>query len=277
MTEHILPIHEGKTQINYLHQGEGTKTLLFLHGWCINSSYWEAQIAHFSRSYQVYALDLAGFGKSTSTDHDWSIASYGQDVNAFIAALDLREVILIGHSMSGSVMMEAASRNPTRIAGLIGVDNYKDIDLEYTPEQMEGFQEAMNAFKENFKESAPYFADLRLFHPSTREAIKNRIKEEFAQSDPTIGYESIISFAQYSQLLPAKLEASPFKLYLLNSEAIPTYEKGLEDHCKNGYEIHSVGHTGHYPMVENPDRFNEVLDGVIKGRLWTQKKPLSPQ
>ncbi len=264
MERQLISINQGKTQLSYLQEGDGEKVLLFLHGWCINSDYWLSQIAYFSSTYQVYALDLAGFGQSTSSQHDWSIDSFAKDINAFMEALELTDVILIGHSMSGSIMLQVALNDPTRIAGLIGVDNYKDIGVEYTPEQVEGFQQAMKAFKDNFKESAPYFADLRLFHSSTSEEIKNRVKDNFGHSDPTIGYESIVKFAEFSQLLPAKLEQSPFKLYLVNSEAIPTHEPGLAQHCKNGFEVHSVGHTGHYPMIENPDRFNEVLEGMLK-------------
>ncbi len=267
MLEQQISIREGNSLINYLHQGEGKVNLLFLHGWCINSSYWKNQIHYFSNNYSVYALDLAGFGKSTSKRNNWSIEEYAKDVKGFIQTLGLKNVFLVGHSMSGLIMLQTVLNDPTNIIGIAGVENFQFVDVTFPPEQIEAMMAEFDLIKEDFRKNAPLYADKLLFQPSTSEAVRAQVKADFANADPEIGYMSIMDYLQTSQLTPTKLENAPFKLNLLNSEAIPTNVDGLENHCKNSFEVLSVGHTGHYPMIENPDVFNEVLEGLLKGNL----------
>ncbi len=264
MTEKQVAIREKQVEINYLQQGNGKTTLLFLHGWCINNLYWENQISYFSKDYTVYAIDLAGFGKSKTNRENWTIEEYAKDVSAFIDNLDLEDVILIGHSMSGEIILQTALNNNPRIIGLVGIDNFKFIDVEFTPEQIEQMSAFFPLLQNDFKINAPIYAENMLFHPSTTTEIKERIKSDFANANPKIGYSSLMNLMQFSQNEASKLEELPYKLYLINSDAIPTNESGLEKHCKNGFDVKSINATGHYPMVEKPDEFNWLLENVLK-------------
>jgi hypothetical protein len=69
MTAKKITIRENKVEINYFQQGQGDTTLLFLHGWCINGTYWKNQVDYFSKSYHVYAIDLPGFADRKPKDH----------------------------------------------------------------------------------------------------------------------------------------------------------------------------------------------------------------
>lgn len=264
MAEKQLAIRENQVEINYLQQGNGKTTLLFLHGWCINNLYWENQISYFSNDYSVYAIDLAGFGKSKANRENWSIEEYAKDVAVFIDILGLENVILIGHSMSGDIILQTALSNNPRIIGLIGIDNFKLIDVEFTPEQMKEMKAFIPMLENDFKNSAPAYADMMLFHPTTSEEVKDRVKSDFADANPSIGYSSLMNFIQFSQSEASKLEELTYKLYLINSDAIPTNESGLEKHCKNGFEVKPINATGHYPMLEKPDEFNGLLENVLK-------------
>ncbi|MCB0620614.1 MAG: alpha/beta hydrolase, partial [Saprospiraceae bacterium] len=116
--------------------GEADTTLLFIHGWNINKEYWQAQIDHFCPRYQVVAIDLPGFGKSGRNRSNWAIEVYGRDILQIIRTLELKNVVLIGHSMSGDVMLEAARQDPSAMIGLIGVDNFKEVGKAYSQEEL---------------------------------------------------------------------------------------------------------------------------------------------
>ena len=60
----------------------------------------------------------------------------------------------------------------------------------------------------------------------------------------------------------ALLQLLDLKVHLINSDAIPTNVGQLEKYCSS-YEVHSIGPTGHYPMIEEPDRFNDILDDIL--------------
>ena len=64
MTAKQITIRDRQVEINYFQQGQGDTTVLFLHGWCIDGTYWKNQVEYFSKNYNVYAIDLPGFGKS---------------------------------------------------------------------------------------------------------------------------------------------------------------------------------------------------------------------
>ena len=116
--------------IYYIEKGDGDTTLFFLHGWDINSGYWKDQMNYFSKKYKTVAIDLPGFGKSTSNRKDYTVEKYADDAIDIINNLDLKNVILIGHSMSGDIILEAALKNNKSIIGLVGIDNFKFVGVE---------------------------------------------------------------------------------------------------------------------------------------------------
>jgi len=137
MTAKQITIRDKQVEINYFQQGEGDTTLLFLHGWCINGAYWENQVEYFSKKYNVYAIDLPGFGKSKAERINLTIEEYANDVIAFIDTMNLKNVVIIGHSMAGKIMLQTALANNPKVTGIVGVDNFKIIDVQFTPEQIE--------------------------------------------------------------------------------------------------------------------------------------------
>jgi pimeloyl-ACP methyl ester carboxylesterase len=263
MAENKIKIRNNQVEINYYQQGKGNTTLLFLHGWCIDKTYWNNQINHFSKKYTTLAMDLPGFGKSTANRQHWTIEEYAEDVNSLIDSLHLKNVVLIGHSMSGEIMIQTAMLNNHNIIGLIGVDNFKALDFEYTPEQMKQMTDFFPLLQNDFKNSAPVYADMMLFHPMTSIEIKDRVKNDFANSNALIGYESLMNYIQFSTTEAQILEKLNFTLNLINCDYYPTNENGLKNHCKKGYNIEMIANSGHYPMIEKPNEFNSVLEKIL--------------
>jgi pimeloyl-ACP methyl ester carboxylesterase len=256
-------IRDKQVEINYLQQGQGDTTLLFLHGWCIDGTYWKNQVEYFSKNYSVYAIDLPGFGKSKADRTNWTVEEYANDVTAFIDAMNLKNVVIIGHSMAGEIMLQTALTNNPKIVGVVGVDNFKLIDVEFTPEQMKQMNDFLLLLEKDFKNSAPVYADMMLFHPSTSKEVKDRVKTDFANSDSVIGYSTIITQMQYAYSDAQRLEQLNYKLYLINSDGFPTNENGLKKHCKNSFQVETISATGHYPMIEKPTKFNLILEKVL--------------
>lgn len=263
MTEKKIKIRNNQVEINYYKQGKGDTTLLFLHGWCIDKTYWDNQLNYFSKEYNTLAIDLSGFGKSTANRQNWTIEEYAEDVNSFIDSLHLKNVVLIGHSMSGEIMIQTAILNNPNIIGLVGVDNFKALDVEFTPEQMKQMTDFFPMLQNDFKNSAPIYADMMLFHPMTSKEIKDRVKTDFANTNAQIGYGTFMNLMQYSMKEAQTLEKLNFPLNLINCDYFPTNEIGLKNHCKNGYKVETISDTGHYPMIEKPEEFNKLLENIL--------------
>ena len=108
-----------------------------------------------------------------------------------------------------------------------------------------------------------FYADLMLFHPETPTEVKERVKADFANSDPVIGYGTILTQMQYASADAERLEQLNYKLYLINSDGFPTNYTGLKNHCKKSFQVETIYAAGHYPMIEKPTEFTRALEKVL--------------
>ncbi len=106
-------------EMAYLDRGEGPYTLLFVHGLGANLKAWQKNVDSLSTHYRCIAPDLPGYGKSGKGDYPYGMAFFAGAVRAFCDTLDLRNVVLIGHSMGGQVALTMALADTSRLAKLV--------------------------------------------------------------------------------------------------------------------------------------------------------------
>lgn len=261
-TTATVSVNNNGVFINHNSYGEGDFTLLFVHGWCINQTYWSNQVEALSFDYRIVTIDLPGFGESGTNRENWSIEEYGSDINAVIEQLKLTNVILIGHSMGGDIILESALKNVEVIA-LIGIDNFKDVGVEFNDEMKVEIDGFVDMLKNNFSEIAPAYADGALFHPSTDSLVKARVIKDFKNSDSTIAISNLEALFEYALIEAKQLSTLKQKIYLINSNTSPTNTDGL-DAAGIAYEVIEINSTGHYPMIEKPEEFNRLLEQTIQ-------------
>lgn len=255
-----------KTQnIYWQEQGSGELTLLFIHGWCIDGDYWKEQLKGLHRNFRIIALDLPGFGRSAARRETWTIQSYAVDIIRFIEEQKLMNVVLVGHSMAGEICLEATLTNHPSIIGLIGVDTFKNVGMIPDARQIEEYAGFMTMLMEDFRNTAPMFADKLLFHDQTPESIRERVKRDFAFANPDVAYPVLSDLFQYSMSVTDRLSRLKKKLFLINSTMPPTATANLEMYCGNGFQLFEISDTGHYPMIEKPLVFNALLAQAISG------------
>lgn len=107
--------------------GGDQKTLLFLHGWRSNKEIWNGAAKRIreleNEKISVYVLDLPGFGGSQIPSRPMTVGDYATIVVEFIKKLELKNVIVIGHSFGGRVGIKLSSANPELISKLVLVDS----------------------------------------------------------------------------------------------------------------------------------------------------------
>lgn len=247
------------SKIAYSDSGEGDTTLLFIHGWGINRGYWDQQLTFFKDRYRVVTIDLPGYGASGRAARSWGPETYAQDVDSVVAALALRNVILIGHSMSGATVVESGLRHPGGFLGIVGVDNMKDVDQELTPEMQKNWTMFYQYARTNFKAAISGGID-QLFAPTTDSLIRKRVTQDILSSDTTLTMDVLEKMDQYP--FAAKLPTLKQPVHLIESAYVPTDTAAFR---KLGvrYVFYDMGNVGHYPMLENPKRFNQILQAII--------------
>ncbi|MCC6459445.1 MAG: alpha/beta hydrolase [Saprospiraceae bacterium] len=265
---HTAPIdqgfeHEG-VQIHYTVAGSGDTSLVLIHGWCINRGYWSEQVAYFSPRYRVVAPDLPGFGASGKNRTTWSIEQYGADIAALIDHLQLKNVILVGHSMSGDVMLHTAALRPREVIGLVGIDNLADVGHTLTAAEHAGVKQFFEALQQDYPTVVAEFAKGNLFHPSTDSLVRRRVLADFTSADPAIATAALEGLFAFSSQEAARIAALRVPLSLVNSDANPTDTATLHRLCRAGFRLLPVPATGHYPMIEKPELFNRALERVLR-------------
>jgi pimeloyl-ACP methyl ester carboxylesterase len=246
-------------KISYIDTGKGDTTLFFIHGWCINKTYWDDQIKYFSDRYRVVAVDLPGFGESGKNRKDWSTVAYGKDMAAVMGHLNLQHVILVGHSMAGAIIIESALDAPGRVIGLVGVDNFKGFGEKPDSASKIAEANAILELKHHFRQYATDYFKEALFYKTTDTVVRSRILNDVMHADSAVAVDCIDA-GDYDGI--AKLAATKKKIHLINSDYTPNDTAGFILH-KIPYDLLVIHDTGHFPMVEKPGEFNRLLSETI--------------
>ncbi|UOE51417.1 alpha/beta hydrolase [Mucilaginibacter sp. SMC90] len=256
----VAKISNHGVNISYTDTGKGDTALLFVHGWCINKTYFSEQVKHFGNKYRVVTMDLPGYGQSGKNRNSWTVNDFAGDVTTVINALNLKNVILIGHSMAGEIIVQAKLNAPQQVIGLIGIDNFKGFDGKpETAKSKADYAAAIAMLKKHFKAMATAYFNQDLFYKTTDTAIRKRILNDVLNADSSI---AIASMEDNSFNTTAKLKASKIKLHLINSDYTPNDTIGF---IKAGipYQLLQIHATGHFPMIEKPTEFNQLLQQAI--------------
>jgi len=239
--------------IRYQVQGEGEPALVFVHGWCCDRSYWDAQVDYFARNYKVVAVDLAGHGESGLGREAWTITAFGEDVVAVIEKLDLRKVVLIGHSMGGPVILEAARRIQGRVIGLVGVDTfvaYGQLDTS----------EFLAPFRADFAGSTDNFVRQFLFTPNSDPTLVDTISTDMSAAPAEVGLSAMEALLAYDWASVMQEVLAPIRC--INSDMVPTDVEASRLHAAS-FDVEVISGVGHFVMLEDPETFNSILAEIL--------------
>lgn len=117
-------VEVGGLNLHYLDYGTaGRAPMLCVHGGAASAHWFDYVAGALSADYHVRALDQRGHGDSAWVDPPaYAYADYAADLNRFVEKLDLRDFVLIGHSMGGMVSLFYTARYPGRAKKLVVVD-----------------------------------------------------------------------------------------------------------------------------------------------------------
>ena len=243
-------------EIAFVTEGEGEPALIFVHGWSCDKSYWSEQIKSFSPKYKVVAVDLAGHGDSGLNRSDFTIEKFGEDVAAVVNSLKLNKVILIGHSMGGAVIIEAAKLLGDKVIGLIGADTFQSFSDSWTDEQKEGF---LKTFENNFKTTTQGFVK-SLFPKTADSTLVKKVVNDMSSAPPKAAVSAIRAVFFYDPI-PLLKKMQP-KMIAICCDMFPIAE---EENKKilDSYELKIMKGVGHFVMLENPKEFDKLLSESI--------------
>lgn len=159
-SEHFVPV--ATVRLHVQDYGiSGKAPILCVHGGAANAHWFDFVAPGFHPDYHVRAVDLRGHGDSEwdrSDTPDYSYARHAADIHELTEKLDLRDFVLIGHSMGGMVSSVYAATYPGRAKGLIVVDS----NLVMTPERIAGFSAVSSREGRDYASQEEFVANYRV-------------------------------------------------------------------------------------------------------------------
>lgn len=233
--------------------GDGL-TVVLVHGWAGDRTYWANQVDVLAERHQVVTLDLGGHGESGSGRNDWNLAAFGDDVVAVVEEVGAGDVALVGHSMGGDAIVYAAGSLGSHVRGLVWVDAFRSLGHEPTSsaEEVAAF---VAPFSEDFPAAVDRFAR-SLFPEGADAALVDRVAADMAAARREAALGSLGYALNREPPLLAALATLSAPVVAINPDVAPTDVESLRRH---GVEAIVLTAVGHFLMLENPEQFNSVL------------------
>ncbi len=246
------------------------RTIMFAHGFGCSQQSWRLVAPAFTDEFQVVLFDHVGAGASDLNAYDRgkydSLHGYAADVLEILEALDARDVVFVGHSVSAMIGVLAANRAPERFAQLILVGpspRYID-DGDYrggfSAQEIEGLLDAVDA---NYLGWSTQMAPV-IMGNADRPELGAELTESFCRTDPTIArhFASVTFLSDNRRDLPAV--ALPTLVIQCSDDVIAPREVGrFVQESIPGSRIATLATTGHIPNLSGPAE----LVAAIKSEL----------
>jgi pimeloyl-ACP methyl ester carboxylesterase len=261
--------HDGTTPsadgvpIRYASTGSGDAAVVLVHGWSCSSQYWDETVKALSAHWRVVTVDLAGHGGSGKERESWTMTAFGEDVRAVVTALGLRRVVLVGHSMGGPVVLEAAMLMPERVVGIVPIDTLHNVENE----MQEADRERLFARLHQDFRGATEGLVRKLFLPTSDPMIVGSLVAQMTAADPAVAIPALDALFRYNEA-PA-LEQIKVPIVAINADVRPTNLEANRRHAPQ-FDALLMSGVGHWPMLERPAELDAKLIQVILGMHLTQ-------
>jgi pimeloyl-ACP methyl ester carboxylesterase len=249
--------------VHYEVLGRG-RPVIFLHGWLGSWRYWFSTMEVVADQFRTYSFDFWGFGDSQRKQTQESIQAYSDQVIRFLDALGIDRVMLVGHSMGGMVALKTALSYPDRISRVATVGAPIDGDslswlLKLT--------------------DRPFFADAfarmpwlrrQLFHfflgAISDPAIGEMIDDSVKSSANTLRYA--VSSMWRTDLRPElpRLRVPALIVHGGRDDIVNPDQADLFDQSTLA-EVVMMPRSRHFPFLDEPELFNDVLMRFLKAGL----------
>lgn len=262
--------------IHHTETGSG-RTFVFLHGNPASSHMWREVLPRVGPG-RLLAPDLIGMGRSGKPDIPYLFADHARYLDAWFDALDLDDVVLVGHDWGGALACDWAARHPERVRGLALLEAIvKPIDSATLTPQAMGRAELVRSRGEELLQSDQLIR--MAYTGAVRTPVAEDVLAEYLAPFPTPrSRRPVLAWAQQMPIdgepaeLVARIEAYDAWLaksgdvpkLLLTFEGSPTLVIGPETAAwcaenVSGLEVVPCGEAGHHAAE---DRHAEIGDAI---------------
>jgi pimeloyl-ACP methyl ester carboxylesterase len=272
--------------MHFIEEGNDNIPILFLHGNPTSSYLWRNIIPIVSNNTRCIALDLIGFGKSAKPDIDYSFEDHYGYVEAFIEAMQLRNIVIVGHDWGGILGFWYAYNHQENVRGLAFMETFPfTFTLDVFPTEVAKLFQAFRTPDHGYQLIQVQNIFVEQVLPSNvlnKKNVTEEVMENYRQPFPTI--ESRKPIRRFPEMLPLdpNVEKEAYDVIRTVEESLASFKfpmllikgnpgaiisekrvKWLKERIPN-LLIKDIGPSLHYLQEDNPEGIGNSIADWIK-------------
>lgn len=273
---------DNEIEIAYVDEGQGSYTLLMIHGLGSYLPAWQKNIEGLKGHFRCIALDLPNYGKSSRGNFPFTMDFFARTIQSFIEILNLKNVVLVGHSMGGQIAVTSILDTAADIHSLVllapaGFEVFSEADraffdslvtpeaLKATPVEQIALNFALNFSNNQLPEDARFMFEDRLqmradeaeydfYCNMVPKCVTGMLNAPIFDRLTELTLPTLILFGQEDLLIPNKYlhpELSPI-------DVAQSGQREIQDS-----ELHILSPCGHFVQWECPGEVNRLTQQFL--------------
>lgn len=244
--------------VHYEVYGRGRPVIL-LHGWLGSWGLWQDTMAFLGKYYRTYALDFWGFGESGKKRESYNVQDFITLVDQFMEQLGIERAPLVGHSMGGTVSLSVAIQYPERVRKVVVVGSpivgsslswlLKLFGRRWVAKIV---YQQLWTLKLGFRILAPFYTRDPLWPEMMNRDLSSTTLESFLLSIASLRETDLRP--RLNAITVPVMGVYGDKDIVVHPEQWRPLQEGVS-HAR----IERFSNAGHFPMLDAPDRFMEIL------------------
>lgn len=257
-------VYDG-ARVHYESYGKGTDAVIFIHGWTCDLTFWRGQAPVYEK-HRSLLIDLPGHGRSDKPDVSYTQERFARAIDAVMRHAGVERAVLVGHSMGGPVAMTFLRLFPARVKAMVLVDAYlpqapkDEASRDQQRKQMEGLAQRWRA--PGYRESATAMIE-SMFSEKTTPAQREEIRSKMLATPQHVMISAFEGMLALEAPGPGETYAVPAMAVMAEAPGRAGNEAQLRTVFPNLRTYEGWQGSGHFLMMESPERFNRVLETFL--------------
>jgi 2-(acetamidomethylene)succinate hydrolase len=263
----MVPV--GNVSLSVDFSGEGSTSLVLLHGVTANHAVWEPIVDELEKSFHVMAVDQRGHGLSDHPKTGYSAADYSADIAHLIETRAIGgKAVIVGHSLGSRNAIVCAATFPDRVAGFVGIDFTPFIETEVFDSLEQRVTAGFHSF-ESLDAVEDYLANR--YQKIPRDAIERRARNGFVEenglfrplADPSAMAQTVQGLRE--DLAPALAAVTVPGLLVRGTDSTLVTEAAFKGtiQLRPDLEYARVDGADHYVPEEKPAEISSLVSDFV--------------
>jgi sigma-B regulation protein RsbQ len=251
--------------------GQGEQPMILAHGYGCDQNMWRFITPAFEDRYKVILFDHVGHGHSDAADFEQmkysSLDGYADDVLGICWALDLKDVIFVGHSVSAMIGVLAAIKEPERFDRLVLIGpspRYIDDDDYVGGFKREDIEGLLDFLDSNHLGWSSTMAPVIMGNPD-RPELGEELTNSFCRTDPEIAkHFARVTFLSDNRADLPKVRTKALILQCSQDAIAPEAVGHYMHQTLQGSEFVHLKATGHCPNLSAPEETIAAMEAFLR-------------